>query len=345
MSKDVLNHPHDTFVKEILSKKENAQDFFSNYLPARIRNLLDLDSLEICKDSFVEKELKEYFSDLVYKLNLSGAQPDEHEAGYLYLLFEHKSTPQRWISFHLLRYQVRMWEQYLKQNEKAPKLPVIIPLVLYHGRGRWRLSTQFYDLITPQRPELKAYVPDFSYLLYDLSDYSDAQIIGMAIMRMFLLLLKYIHHPELAKHLEQIFSMLADLSPSEQDEYLATILRYLFNATDEVGVDELKQIVEKNIPKGKNKEGIIMTLAERLIQQGTQQGLQQGVQQGLQQGLQQGVQKSIMDVLEARFGNVTASLRDKLSGISDRATLEDVLRKAATVSSLAELEKNFPQSA
>jgi len=71
---EVLNNPHDKFVKEILTDKENARDFFSNYLPAPVRDLVDLNSLEICKDSFIEKEFHEYFSDLLYSLKLSGSQ-------------------------------------------------------------------------------------------------------------------------------------------------------------------------------------------------------------------------------------------------------------------------------
>jgi len=69
---EIVNHPHDKFFKEILGQRENAQDFFLNYLPDRIRALINLDSLEICKDSFIEKELNEYFSDLLYRLKLSG---------------------------------------------------------------------------------------------------------------------------------------------------------------------------------------------------------------------------------------------------------------------------------
>jgi hypothetical protein len=51
MNHDTLNHPHDCLTKEILSRKENARDFFFHYLPEHVRDLLDLDSLEICKDS------------------------------------------------------------------------------------------------------------------------------------------------------------------------------------------------------------------------------------------------------------------------------------------------------
>lgn len=160
---------------------------------------------------------------------------------------------------------------------------------------------------------------------------------------------RYIHHPDLLKHLHTILpSLLKDSSQSWPQvlDRLLIILRYLFNATDKdkVSVDELKEIIEENLPKDKNKEGIVMTLAEYLIQQGVQQGVEQGLQQGLQQGVEQGLQEAIIDVLETRFGSVPALIREKLAGIANRHMLENLLRKAVTAASVAEWEKMVPMS-
>jgi len=32
---EIIKSPHDIFVKEVLSNRENARDFFFNYLPCR----------------------------------------------------------------------------------------------------------------------------------------------------------------------------------------------------------------------------------------------------------------------------------------------------------------------
>jgi hypothetical protein len=45
-----------------------------------------------------------------------------------------------------------------------------------------------------------------------------------------------------------------------------------------------------------------------------------------------------VDVLETRFGHVPSSVRERLAGISDQPALEDLLRKAVTVASVAEWE-------
>ncbi len=127
-----ITNPHDSFFQGMFSRREVAANFFSTYLPEPILQQIDLDTLVISKDSFVDEELRHHYSDLLY--TVKHRQKDLH----LYLLFEHKSSPDHWIALQLLRYMVRIWEQSRKQQPKAKKLPIIIPLVLYHGRNTWK---------------------------------------------------------------------------------------------------------------------------------------------------------------------------------------------------------------
>lgn len=135
-----LGNPHDRFFKEVFGQPEIAADFLASYLPAALVGALDLTTLQLAKDSFIDDELQEHFSDLLYHLRLKNAGPRLS----VYVLFEHKSAPDEWVAFQLLRYLVRIWEQSL--SEGAKKLPVIFPLVLYHGRTRWKIRPQFSAL-------------------------------------------------------------------------------------------------------------------------------------------------------------------------------------------------------
>ncbi len=60
-----INNPHDKFLKETLSKKENAIGFIENYLPKDIVELIDLNKINIEKDSYITENLQEYFTDLL----------------------------------------------------------------------------------------------------------------------------------------------------------------------------------------------------------------------------------------------------------------------------------------
>jgi len=249
-----ITNPHDKFFKAVLSKEKHAKEFLKLYLPQNIERLLDFTSLSIVKDSFIEKELREYFSDILYKINING-QPS-----FIYLLFEHKSSPEPLISLQLLRYMVKIWELLLKQGQIHHTLPIIIPLVVYHGASAWNISPKLINLFHLPDEDLKVYIPDFKYLLYDLSHLSDKEIKGAVTLRVSLLILKYIYRPDLREHFGSIFSLLSKLSDKESGlEYLETLLRYIISATDQITREDLKEAI-KNIPEGGD---IMPTIAEQ----------------------------------------------------------------------------------
>ena len=59
--------------------------------------------MELSKDSFVDKELNEQFSDLLYKVSLRDGPSIN-----VYVMLEHKSFPEPLIAFYLLRYMVKI---------------------------------------------------------------------------------------------------------------------------------------------------------------------------------------------------------------------------------------------
>ena len=64
-----VSNPHDKLFRETWSNKAFAQDFLQNYLPEPILRRIELASLEISKDSFIDQAFKEFHSDLLYLVN------------------------------------------------------------------------------------------------------------------------------------------------------------------------------------------------------------------------------------------------------------------------------------
>ena len=62
-----IQNPHDKFFKETFGKVEVAKDFLNNYLPDSIMRIVEMDTLEPQKDSFINKELQEVFSDMLFR--------------------------------------------------------------------------------------------------------------------------------------------------------------------------------------------------------------------------------------------------------------------------------------
>ncbi len=100
-----ITTPHDGFFKRLFGNLEVAADFLRNYLPAETLSLLDLDTLTLEKESFIDPELRESFSDLLFSV-----QTTTKNNVFIYLLLEHKSAPDFWAAFQLLRYIMECWQ-------------------------------------------------------------------------------------------------------------------------------------------------------------------------------------------------------------------------------------------
>lgn len=271
-----LANPHDKFFKELFGQPGTAMDFVANYLPPAVVALLDLTTLTPEKDSFIDNELREHFSDLLYRV--------QRRAGgevFLYLLFEHKSAPSEGVAFQLLRYQVRFWEQQLAQG--AQRLPVILPIVFYHGTARWEAAPNLHALVElAGADELRRYVPDYEYLLCDLSVYPADELKGQAILRVGLEILKSIFTPQSPARLAELFGLLLQAQEQSAIEFLRTVLLYLSHAGARTSVGELKTALNRALEQKPDQgEHVMQTIFDEYVDLGLQKGLQQGLQQGL----------------------------------------------------------------
>ena len=88
MAKQRGENIHDKFFRETFAEPVMAAEFLRHYLPPDLAAALDLDRLEVLKESFVDEEFKEHFSDLLCRVPLKTGS-----AVFIYILIEHKSSP------------------------------------------------------------------------------------------------------------------------------------------------------------------------------------------------------------------------------------------------------------
>jgi len=286
-----IKNVHDKFFQETFTRREIAESFLKNYLPESLIPHINFETLTIIKDSFIDKELQEHFSDILYKVQFM------KEGLYIYLLFEHKSYKEPLVAFQLLRYMVKIWDQYLKQNPRVKKLPAIFPMVLYHGKAEWKIPENFQAVIQKDAVSLlKEYIPEFNYRLYDISHVSDDEIKGEVTGRIVLLIFKYIFSPDLREKLPEIIRLFNDTANKKTGlEVLEVLLRYAVQ-TGRFEEGAIKKIFQESL-KG---EDVMKTFIDRYIEQ------------GLQQGLQQGWRQILIRQIEARFGKVPGWAKKKI---------------------------------
>jgi len=68
------------------------------------------------------------------------------------------------------------------------------------------------------------------------------------------------------------------------DAFFITTLLYLINVNNELDIEKLVEVDKKLKTE---KGGVIMTTAERLIQEGIQKGIQEGIQKGRIEGMKE----------------------------------------------------------
>ena len=201
-----VGNPHDLFFKKIFGEPRVTQDFLKNYFPKEILDCVQLDTLQVEKESFVEETLKESYSDLLFRAEIS------KKPGFVYFLFEHKSYPDRFAILQLLKYMISIWERARKETGT---LPIILPVLIYHGESTWSGEKNLHALFPDAPKNLKAYLPNFSPLFYDFTAIPDADLKGEILNRVAMLTLKYILSDEFSEKLPDIFSLLGALTKDQ----------------------------------------------------------------------------------------------------------------------------------
>ncbi|NYB74646.1 Rpn family recombination-promoting nuclease/putative transposase [Sedimentibacter hydroxybenzoicus DSM 7310] len=240
-----IQNPHDKFFKETFGKTVVAKDFINNYLPQEIRDVMNVDTLELQKDSFVNAELEEGFSDILFKSEINS------EEGYIYFLFEHKSYPSKDAVFQLLKYMIKIWEEKIKKEERN-ELPVIIPILIYHGKEKWSSKLRLGEMITGYdllSEDIKKYIPDYEYLLYNISKYSDEEIKGEAQLRIILTIFRDIFTKDIEEFYRTIVrsaEYLAELDDKQTGiEYFETMMRYIFSTRIDMTERDIDRLINK----------------------------------------------------------------------------------------------------
>ena len=174
-AEEIKKANHDSLIKKAMESPVAAKELLAEYLPAEFRDFIDLDTLTLEKESYIEDSLKTRFSDIVYsakiKSNAEGKDNEDkdndadkpEESALIYCLLEHQSSSDYWIALRLLKYSLLLLERHAK---KRNKLPVIMPLVLYNGKKPYKAPLNLWELFA--YPDMARKAISDNYNLIDL---------------------------------------------------------------------------------------------------------------------------------------------------------------------------------
>ena len=216
----------------------------------------------------------------------------------------------------ILNYMVQKWFKLIRDDEYEGYLPIIVPIIVHHGRRRWRHSLEFADLFNLPSEDFRQYVPQFEHLLHDISHIDEERFKTTTLLRIVQLLMKYIDHREQTYKLPEIVGLLQQLQNKEKiTEYLALILQYVLR-TGALTIQQAKDIV-REMPYG---EETVETTADILRKE--------GVEIGRSEGKIENAQDSLITVAQAKYGTLPPGLIKKVRSIQTLETLQSLLTQA-----------------
>jgi predicted transposase YdaD len=320
--------PHDALFKAVFSAPEHAAGALRSALPRALSARIDFGALALCPGSFIDEKLRSSHSDLLFSATLSG------RPALVYLLFEHRSTPHRLMPFRMLRYAVRIWDDWLRRHPNAKRLPAIVSIVLHHGKRGWtrpRSFVQQLDLPPTDRRALRRYVPNFRVIVDDIGVQDDEALLQRAtsaLVRLAWLCFRYASDPaELVNRVGRYADLVREIWRAPNGRVaLIHVLRYIYEIGGKTPVLKLRALAAKKI--GKDVEEAIVSYADQLRDEGRKEGQKQGIKKERRAVLLRLLRTRFGDLPEAVTARIKAAKASELEPWIDRiltaSTLDDI---------------------
>ena len=257
--------PHDAIFKKFFSDISVVNSFFQAYLPEKIKKKCDFSTLKIEPGSFIDDDLSQHHSDILYSLKIDGHK------GYVYINVEHQSTPQELIPIRMFRYKLGIIKQHLDQGHK--KAPAVIPILFYHGKSPYPYSLRLIDCF-----EDKAFAKEHFFddpIAVDISLTSDEDIYKHRKLGLLEMVQKHIFTRELDDIADSL-ARLVELTQPEHDLFNCLVYYMLLKGE----TSNVNKVIEK-LKLIEDYQEDVMKAAQQLKEQGLKQGLEQGRHEGI----------------------------------------------------------------
>lgn len=240
MKARTVNNPHDKFFRASMGIPQVATEFFQQHLPKELLDVAALDTLKLSSESFIDTELEEQITDLLFSVEIQGCE------SFFYLLCEHQSRPDPLMPYRAIKYSCGAIDAYLKKHN-SKTIPLVYVMVFYNGKEKYRYSTNILDIINCPKEMIGENKVFRNFQLIDVSQVSDEackEKIWAGIMQYFM---KNIYHRNIINAINAMaheIRMLASDESESSKSFIATLMNYVLNGGK---VEEKRAIVQQLI--------------------------------------------------------------------------------------------------
>ncbi len=165
---------HDALFRYVFGDVAHAAAVLRMILPPEAARHIDWDSLQPVHASMVGDTGKQMHGDLVFKALLTDGR-----AAFLWLLFEHQSSIDHWMSWRMTGMTVNFLRGWRRKHPAARGLPGVLSVVLHHGTRPWSAPAALInltDLTDEARADLASHLLSFRFFLHDLHTVPDEDL-------------------------------------------------------------------------------------------------------------------------------------------------------------------------
>ena len=237
-----------------------------------------------------------------------------NDPAFVYVLAEHKSTPDHDLPLQLAGYMIQIWKRHLSQKGQGSRnLPPIIPIVCYHGQKTWTVPSGLHEMIVGgEHPELR-YLPGERYILRNLLELPFEKLSQDVGLRAGFIAMR-------REALDRLTSLYEGLKGNE--DLQNQVLTYILQTYPDVTIDDLQRKLRQS--HYKELEDVVGTIAETLIAEGKMVGIAEGeargkivgIAEGEARGEAQGRARTLVRLMERRFGVLMPDVHNRIQSAS-----------------------------
>ncbi|KLV62771.1 Rpn family recombination-promoting nuclease/putative transposase [Citrobacter murliniae] len=305
MKKSPTSTPHDALFKTFLKYPETARDFIEIHLPSRLRTLCDLTTLELKPASFIEENLRAYYSDVLWSMETSEGD------GYIYVVIEHQSSPDIHMAFRLMRYAIAAMQSHLDAGHDT--LPLVVPMLFYHGIDTpYPFSLCWLDEF--DNPALAHQLYLSAFPLVDITVVPDDDIMQHRRVALLELMQKHIRRRDLMGLADKVASLLT--TGTTNDSQLKALFNYLLiQHGHKPRFSRFMRKLAQQVPGYKEST---MNIVEKIRRAGQRKGLREGMQRGLEKGLAEGRREEALRIAGSMLEDgLPRELIVRITGLSE----------------------------
>ena len=303
MAKGTTSTPHDAVFKQFLTQADTARDFLAIHLPPALRQHCDLDTLQLESASFIEESLRAWYSDVLWSLKTASGE------GYIYVVIEHQSSPDAQMAFRLMLYAIAAMQRHLDSGHT--RLPLVVPMLFYHGAtSPYPFSLNWLDEFAD--PQLAKTLYGCPFPLIDVTVMPDDDIVQHRRVALLELMQKHIRQRDLSDITESLAAVV--MLGYTNRRQLRMLFHYMlqYGNTAEPGV--FLRRLARRLPQ---YEETLMSIAQKLKQEGRQQGRLEGREEGHLEGLQEGSRREALRIAGSMLQNgLDKEMVQKITGLS-----------------------------